>query len=160
MYKGSTLFLKLAVLLLGGLVCLFGVIMIPKISSLAAFLFPDQIFVSYFVFLILSATIIPFVYAIYQTWQLLTFIDHQNAFSEFSVRTLKRIKLSALSLVTLYIIGMPFFYMVADADDAPGFLLIAIVFLFAAAAIGVFAAILQALLQEAMRYKSEYDWTV
>ena len=55
---------------------------------------------------------------------------------------------------------MPIFYLIAEADDAPGIILIGMVIIFAALVIAVFAAVLQKLLQEAIDIKSENDLTV
>jgi hypothetical protein len=51
------------------------------------------------------------------------------------------------------VVGMPFFYIFAELDDAPGVILIGMLFIFASMVIAVFAAVLQRLLQEAHRYK-------
>lgn len=61
---------------------------------------------------------------------------------------------------SLYVIGMPLFYLIAEKDDAPGIILIGLVMIFACMVIAVFAAVLQRLLQEAIDIKSEYDLTV
>lgn len=55
---------------------------------------------------------------------------------------------------------MPLFYLIAEADDAPGIILIGMLLIFAALVIAVFAAVLQKLLQEAIHIKSENDLTV
>lgn len=55
---------------------------------------------------------------------------------------------------------MPLFYLMAEADDAPGIIVIGLVMIFASMVIGVFAAVLQKLLKEAIDIKSENDLTV
>jgi hypothetical protein len=49
---------------------------------------------------------------------------------------------------------------VAERDDAPGIILIGLVIIFASMVIGVFAAVLQKLLTNAIEIKSENDLTV
>jgi hypothetical protein len=55
---------------------------------------------------------------------------------------------------------LPFVYLVADLDDAPGLMIIGMVPIFASLVIAVFAAVLQKLLQEAIDIKSENDLIV
>lgn len=101
-----------------------------------------------------------FYFALYQAFTLLSYIDRNKAFSELSVRALKKIKYSAITISLLLVAGMPLFYLIAEMDDAPGIILIGLVLIFASMVIAVFAAVLQRLLQEAIDIKSENDLTV
>lgn len=56
--------------------------------------------------------------------------------------------------------GLPLFYIVAEADDAPGLIIIGLVIIFAATVVAVFAAVLQKLLKNAIAIKSENDLTI
>jgi hypothetical protein len=103
---------------------------------------------------------IPFFIALYQGYNLLTYIDHNKAFSQLSVTALKKIKYYGIVISALYAAGMPFIFNAADKDDAPGAILIGLVFMFAPLVIAVFAAVLQKLLQNAIDIKSENDLTV
>ena len=106
------------------------------------------------------ASAIPFYFALYQAFKLLSYIDKNKAFSELSVKALKNIKYCAITISILYVLGMPLFYLMAERDDAPGIILIGLVIIFASMVIAVFAAVLQRLLQEAIDIKSENDLTV
>ncbi len=106
------------------------------------------------------ATAIPFFFALYQAFKLLSYIDKNKAFSELSVKALKNIKYCAITISILYAVGMPFFYLIAEEDDAPGLIVIGLVIIFASMVIAVFAAVLQKLLKEAIDIKSENDLTV
>jgi len=55
---------------------------------------------------------------------------------------------------------LPYIYLVADRDDAPGVMLLGLVFTCAPIVIAVFAAVLQTLLHHAIQIKSENDLTV
>ena len=55
---------------------------------------------------------------------------------------------------------MPFIFLLADKDDAPGAILMGLVPIFVSAVIAVFAAVLQRLLQEAVDIKAESDLTI
>lgn len=105
-------------------------------------------------------TTVPFFIALYQTLKLLDYIDKNQAFSRLSIKALRYIKYCALVVSTMYVAGMPYIYLVAQSDDAPGVVLIGLVFTFASMAIAVFAAVLQKLLQNAIDIKSENDLTV
>jgi hypothetical protein len=105
-------------------------------------------------------SVIPFFVALYQAFKLLIYIDKNQAFSELSVKALKNIKFCAMTISGLYVVIMPFVYLVADLDDAPGLIIIGMVPIFASIVIAVFAAVLQRLLQEAIDIKSENDLIV
>lgn len=160
MKNGSTLFLRLAVILLGLPVLAFCIFLVPNIGDFAAELYPEMEFLKYLVIVFFYVTAIPFYFALYQAFRLLNYIDQNHAFSELSVRALKTIKLSAVTLGTLYIFGMPLFYLVAERDDAPGIILIGMVIIAASVVVAVFAAVLQRLLQQAINYKKENELTV
>ena len=70
-----------------------------------------------------------------------------------SVAALKKIKFCAIIISGLYVVILPFVFLVADLDDAPGLVIIGMVPVFASMVIAVFAAVLQRLLQEAIAYK-------
>ena len=59
----------------------------------------------------------------------------------------------------MYLI-MPYIFLLADKDDAPGAILMGLVPIFVSAVIAVFAAVLQRLLQEAVDIKAESDLTI
>ncbi len=126
-----------------------------EIAGFAAFLYPEMTSISYFVYLDLYATAVPFYFALYQAFKLLSYIDKNHAFSELSVRALKKIKYCALSISLLYVAGMPLFYLLGERDDAPGIIVIGMIMVFASLVITVFAAVLQKLLQKAVEIKSE-----
>ncbi|RKD75945.1 Protein of unknown function (DUF2975) [Sinobaca qinghaiensis] len=160
MKKGSTLFLKAALILMGIPVLALCIFLVPEIAGFAAFLYPEMTSISYLVYLDLYATAVPFYFALYQAFKLLSYIDKNHAFSELSVRALKKIKYCALSISLLYIAGMPLFYLLGERDDAPGIIVIGMVMVFASLVITVFAAVLQKLLQKAVEIKSENDLVV
>ncbi len=158
MKHGTTLFLKIAVILIGIPVlalCIFGLIWLahnPVNPGYAHILYP--ILIGIFV------SAIPFFVALFQALRLLSHIDKNIAFSGLSVKALKNIKYCAVTICTLYAVIMPFVYFVAEKDDAPGLIIIGMIPIFASLVIAVFAAVLQKLLQEAIDIKSENDLTI
>jgi len=160
MKRGTTLFLKLAVILIGIPVLALCIFLVPEISNYMAELYPEIPSLKYLVLIGLYATAIPFYFALYQTFKLLSYIDKNKAFSEPSVKALKTIKYCAITISILYVLDMPLFYLLGEKDDAPGVIVIGLVMIFASMVIAVFAAVLQRLLQEAINIKLENDLTV
>ena len=160
MKRGSTLFLKMAVILIGIPVLALCIFFVPEIANFTAELYPDISYLKYLVYIDLYAAAIPFYFALYQAFKLLSYIDKNKAFSELSVKLLKNIKYCAIAISSVYVVGMPLFYLVAEKDDAPGIIVIGMVIIFASMVIAVFSAVLQRLLQEAIHIKSENDFMV
>jgi len=157
MKRGTTLFLRLAVILIGLPVLALCIFVVPEIGDFVADLYPDKAYLEYLVFIDLYATAVPFYYALYHASKLLNYIDRNQAFSELSVGALKMIKYCAIIISILYAAGMPLFYLMADADDAPGIIVVGLVMIFASLVIAVFSAVLQRLLKDAIDIKAEND---
>ncbi|PWI61887.1 DUF2975 domain-containing protein [Bacillus subtilis] len=153
-------FLKIALVLIGIPILALCIFLVPKIANYSAELFPNIAYIKYLVFIYLYVTAIPFYFALYQAFKLLSYIDKNKAFSGLSVRALKNIKYCAVTISIFYAAGMPVFYLMAEIDDAPGIIVIGLVIIFASMVIAVFAAVLQKLLKEAIDIKSENDLTV
>ncbi len=98
----------------------------------------------------LYATTVPFFVALWQGFKLLSFIDEEKAFSDVSVRALGTIQHCATIIAILYIGGVPLLFPIADADDAPGLILIGMVIACAPVVIAVFTSMLKKLLQGAI----------
>lgn len=158
--KRETLFLKVVVFLIGIPILALCIFLVPEIANYTVELYPDHTFMKYLVLVDLYATAIPFYFALYQAFKLLSYIDKNKAFSELSVQVLKNIKYCAITISILYVVGMPLFYLMAEKDDAPGIIVIGMVMIFASMVIAVFAAVLQKLLKNAIDIKSENDLTV
>jgi len=163
MKRGSTLFLKIAVFLIGAPILALCVFLLPQIANEAinqAEMGSELAYMVFGILTIMYVATIPFYYALYQAFRLLSYIDKNQAFSDLSVKSLKIIKICAITISGLYVVVLPFVYIIAEWDDAPGLLLIGMVIIGASLVIAVFAAVLQRLLQEAITIKSENDLTV
>ncbi|HZG87944.1 DUF2975 domain-containing protein [Paenibacillus sp.] len=160
MKRGTTLFLRAAVIVIGIPVLALCIFVVPGIGNFAAELYPEYPFLRYLVLADLYAAAIPFYFALVQAFKLLGYIDANKAFSDLSVEALKKIKYCATAISGLYVIGLPLFYLLAERDDAPGIILIGLVLIFASMVIAVFAAVLEKLLKEAIDIKSENELTV
>ncbi|MGM0876493.1 MAG: DUF2975 domain-containing protein [Bacillota bacterium] len=158
MKRGTTLFLKLTIFLIGTPIlalCIYG---LPLLANNPVN--PDYAHILYPIIIGMYVSAIPFYFALYQAFKLLTYIDKIEAFSELSVKALKKIKYCAFAISTVYVVVLPFIYILADKDDAPGVMLIGLVIIFTSIVIAVFAAVLQKLLKNAIDIKSENDLTV
>ncbi|MBP2242049.1 hypothetical protein J2Z40_002622 [Cytobacillus eiseniae] len=160
MKQVSTLFLKIAVILIGIPILVMCIFLVPEIGNVAAEMLPSFSYVKYFVFFVFYVSTIPFYFALYQAFNLLRYIDRNHAFSQISVNALKKIKYCAITISSLHVLILPLFYVFAEIDDAPGLIFVGLVVPFASLVIAVFAAVLQKLLQEAIDIKSENDLTV
>ena len=159
MKQVTTLFLKLAVFIIGLAVLALCIFSVPHMANFAAKLYPNIAPMKYLVFIVMYGAAVPFYFALYQAFNLLRYIDENTAFSELSVKALKNIKCCAITISGLYVLGLPLFHFIAKKVDPP-IGLMGLIIIFASLVIAVFAAILQRLLQEAINIKSENDLTV
>ena len=118
MKKKTTLFLRLSILLVAAvifIICLlmfFFLIKNPVSPAYANSIYP--------ILTGIYITTIPFYTALYMAFKLLNYIDSSMAFTPPSVTALSKIKLCAFSISGLYVLIMPFIFLLADKDDAPG----------------------------------------
>ncbi|MCM3396505.1 DUF2975 domain-containing protein [Oceanobacillus profundus] len=158
MKRGSTIFLKIAVFLIGVIVLSLCIFFLPWLANDTAEMFPEFAFLQYPVLLGLYLTTIPFFVALYQAIRLLKLIDNEDAFSESSVNSLNLIKYCAITISILYVIGS--ILLMSQSALHPGIAIIGFIIFFASVVIAVFAGVLQKLLRNALDIKSENDLTV
>ncbi len=159
--KIKTLFLKLTLIAIGAIVLALCIFAVPSISKGIIEEFPSVAHMLYFIMFGLWATAVPFLSALYQTYMLLNYIDQNKAFSELSVKALKRIKYCVVIFGVLYAGFMPIVFQIAQIDDAPGLILIfSGIFIGIPIVVAVFTAVLEKLLKSAIEMKSENELTV
>ena len=158
MKKSSTTFLKIAVTLIGVPIIAFCILGLPWLVNNPVN--PDYALILYCIVAGLYITAIPFFVALYQAIKLLNLIDRDLSFSDLSVDSLNIIKICAFTISGLHVLITPFAYLLGEMDDAPGIILISMVFVFASLVVGVFAAVLQKLLKEAIYIKADNDLTI
>lgn len=160
--KGSTFFLRAAVLAIGTIVlalCIFALpVMWREVGNDAEY--KDISYAFRFILAALYLAAIPFFYAVYQALNLLKYIDKNKAFSKLSVGALKRIAWCGVAIAVVFAASEPFLFVWAQHDDAPGIILFGMIVAGASLTISVFAAVLQRLLQNAIAIKKENDLTV
>ena len=160
MKQVSTLFLKATLFVMGGLVLAFCIFAIPAIGNGVGVEWPRLAYLKYPILIGGYVSAIPFFVALYQAFQLLNYIDRSVAFSELSVKALRYIKYCGVAMCGIYLAGMPIAFQIAQADDAPGLIILAMLLAAAPVVIAVFAAILQKLTQHALDIQSENELTV
>ncbi|HRN86016.1 MAG TPA: DUF2975 domain-containing protein [Candidatus Dojkabacteria bacterium] len=158
MKKKETLFLKSVILLITLAVVTFLVFLTIPFRNELSQPYEERDYLPIFSVIYFSS--MPFLYGLYQSFKLLTFIDRNKAFSKLAISSLNRIKLSSLTISAIFTIHLPFIFKIADMDDAPGLMLIALIIIFATFVVAIFAAVLQKLLQNAIDIKSENELTV
>jgi len=161
--KGSTLSLRGAILALGAVVLFLCALPLPVIfrGDLGTDAeYKDIAYAFYVILTVLYAAAVPFFYALFQAWRLLGYIDKDKAFSLLSVAALKRIAICAGAVSALFAVSLPFFYVWAQRDDAPGLVVIGMFCTGAPLVVAVFAAVLQRLFKETIDIKTENDLTV
>lgn len=158
--KGGTMFLRFALILIALFSLVMCVLAFPEMWR--SFDVEDQRLAEPMRGVIVRwyASAIPFLLGIWQSWKLLDYIDRNSAFSDLSVRALGRIKKYAIAIAIIMTSALPFFYGFADMDDAPGVVVVGMMFVGAPIIVAVFASLLQKLLRNAIEIKKENELTV
>lgn len=156
--RGSTLFLK-AVILLMGIVALAGMIRFPQTEGRAANLDLISIYADPFIVYGYIAAI-PFFVALYQAFRLLGYVDNNQVFSHPAVKAVRNIKYCAITISGFIVLGILFIRLFAHGDDPAGPTALGIITTFASIVIATGAAVFERLLQNAVNIKSENDLTV
>ena len=152
--RSSTLFLRLILLVLSiGVLVLCGFLLYQIIQS-------DSLGYYRPILMGLVISTIPLFYIFYQAYTLLNNIDSNLSLTDSSVNSLRIIKVCSFLISSMYLIGSPFIFNVAQRDDAPGVVLINIILIMGPFSVGVFTYILQKLLINAIGYKSENELTI
>jgi hypothetical protein len=153
--RGSTLFLRTVILLTGIAVLLLCVFVIPSgLKTTTNWLGYRPVLVG------MILPVIPFFIGLYNAWNLLNYVDKNKAFSKGSFNALNSIKYSAAAISLIYFINLPFIIRAALFDDAPGVIMLGLMFTFGPLAVAVIAGLLQKLLKNAINIKSKNDLTV
>ncbi len=156
----STLFLKTVLIIIGTAVVLLCVFSFPNIWLRAPEALKVFGYVLYPGLFGVYATSIPFLFALYQAFKLLHYIDKNKAFSQESVTALRTIKYCAIAMSILYATAMPLVVLIAELDDAPGAAAMGMAVVCAPLVVATFAAVLQKLVQHAIDLQLENDLTV
>lgn len=159
--RGTTLFLRLALL---GVVCVvlfFSSFMVVNVYLNWAKESPELAGWRLPIVFVISASVATFLVAVGQIWRLLGLIDKSKAFSKSSVRTMRGVKYCGLIISGLFTVLLPLVFHAAENDDAPGLILLyGTIFVVIPFVIAVLAGVAQKLFQSAVDIKKENDLTV
>ena len=167
MRRGSTIFLRVVIVLIG-IGALAFLLWEPQIEGRNAHATQFQIYFNdpFLVYGYLAS--IAFFVALYQAFKLLGYIGQNKVFSLNSVKALRTIKYCAIVLSLLIVmaaiyIRISYSFGVPEAqggDDPAGFIAVSIVTTFISIVIATAAAVFEKTLQSAVDMKSENDLTV
>ena len=104
--RGSTMFLRVVISLIAIAalsVCIFP---LPRMVAQEAAKTPDTAYLVYLFLMGAYVTAVLFFVAVYQAFKLLTYVDGNKAFSEISVKALRHIKHSAITISLLTVAGI------------------------------------------------------
>jgi cytochrome bd-type quinol oxidase subunit 2 len=160
MERGSTIFLRVAMVGMGFMALFLCGLVVPAVHREWVLEFPDMTYLRYPVIFGLCAAVAVFLVAVYHGMQLLSLVDKKKVFSQATVKALKNIKYCALVVSALFAASMPLIYHMAEQEDAPGLIIFGMAFAGAPLVVGVFLALAQGLLQNAIDIKKENDLTV
>jgi hypothetical protein len=153
MKLGSTLFLK-------AIVYFFGVAVFVLCLLIIKFLLTEDIGGYTPILIGMLAAALPFFIGIRQTLKLLRYVGQNKAFSKMSLKSLNIIKYCGIIIGSMYGLGMPYIFKVADRDDAPGVVLLGLIFTFAPLVVAVLAGVSKRLLENTINLKSENELTI
>ena len=156
----STIFLKLVITAIATLVLSLSLFILYNLVIKWGTPRAEYAYLLYPVVFFMYLSAIPFFAALFQGWKLLTYIDNNTAVSSLSILALKNIKYCAATIAFIYSLLLPFWFMLAQLDDAPGIVLLGIIVVGASVVIAIFAAVLQKLFQSGIDLKSENELTV
>lgn len=159
--QGSTIVLRFAVIGAGMIALGLAALVLPAILRGWDRDYPSLMHLKYPVFMLLSLSLLPFYFALYQTMKLLDLIDASKAFSQKSVIALRKIKYCAAMFAGLFVLCLPIVYSVAQVEDAPGLIIVSTITMVGAPlVVAVFATVLERLLKNAIEIKTENEYTV
>lgn len=118
MKHGSTIFLRLALIVFGAIVAAICFFALPVIYREWPIEYPEIAQLNGIVVAGLGATAILFYAALYQVWRLLQLIDRNQAFSATAERALRLISYDATGISAIYGAGLPVVYAMAQLEDA------------------------------------------
>ncbi len=156
----STLFLRIVIIVFSAGILALCIFALPSLYTGGSQEFPTASRSLVAIMIILYATLIPYAIAVRQTFKLLKAIDQKHAFSDGCVEALRNIKYCAIAITVLYVTAVPLLIPIADADDAPGLILMGMTIAAAPLVVAVLSAILERLLHDAITFKTENDLTV
>jgi hypothetical protein len=158
MKRGNILFLKVTIFIIGMVIVSFCIFWLPDLARAAAEMNPEYAYLRLPVLIGSCLPLFPFLFALYQAFKLLLYIENDNTFSELAVISLRHIKNCAFTIIIIYVIGVIF--LLSQNALHPGIAILGFAIIFAALVIALFTAVLQELLRSTLEIKLENELTV
>lgn len=110
----------------------------------------DSVYVPYLFGLMISVYLmsVPYALGLVHVFKLLILMENKEFVSEAAEKSLKTIKKMAFIVAIIFLVDMPFVYIVAEMDDAPGLIMVGLFLMTFALAIGVFANLIKKFISE------------
>jgi hypothetical protein len=149
MNKSSTLFLQVAMVLIGiGVLALM--LWEPHIEGRNAHATPFEIYFNDPFLAYAYIASIPFFVALYQAFKVLGYVRQSKTFSQATVKALRTIKYCAISLVGFIVAPVAYLFVARPGDDIAGGVAVGILLIFVLAVIATAAAMFEGILQNAV----------
>src|SRR5580765_4460687 len=157
MKRGSTIFLRIVIVLIG-IGALAFMIWEPHVEGVNKHATVFQMYFNSFVAYAFIASI-PFFVALYQAFKLLGYVGQNKVFSPEAVKALLTMKYCALTIIGFVAVSV-IFMIHGDRDDRPAGIFMRMLVTFPSIVVATAAALFEQILQKAVEMKSENDLTV
>lgn len=152
----KTLMLSLTLLIIAVILLLFGFLMAVQLFTSEGEVYA----VVYIAVAVVWIDMILGLFIVYALNKLLTLIDTNEIFSDRTLTIMNRIQKLTLSIAVVTIGLMPFFFTIAQLDDAPGLVLFGAGIVFIPFSIYILVAVLKETLSKAVSIKQENELTI
>jgi hypothetical protein len=155
--RGSTIFLRLVISLIAIAALAVCIFVFPRAFAREAAKTPDTAYQIYLFLVGAYVMAVAFFVALYHAFKLLIYIDGNKAFSELSVRALRQIKYSAITIGILAGTGIAAVMIISagTGEDSAGPVMLGLIMTFASSVVAAVAAVLQTQVEKAIDIKEE-----
>jgi hypothetical protein len=157
MNRGSTIFLRLVIFLIAMAALAVCIFVFPRSFAREAAKTPDTAYQIYLFLVGAYLMAVAFFFALYQAFKLLTYVDGNKTFSELSIRALRQIKYSAITISMLAVTGIAALMVISagTGEDSAGPVMMGLIMTLASSVVAAVAAVLQTQVRKAIDIKSE-----
>ena len=157
MERGSTIFLRIVISLIAIAALTVCIFVFPGAFAREAAKTPDTAYQIYLFLVGAYLMAIAFFVALYQAFKLLTYVDGNKTFSEPSVKALRQIKYSAITISILAVTGIAALMIISagTGEDSAGPVMMGMILTLASSVVAAVVAVLQTQVQKAMDIESE-----
>ncbi len=152
----KTLVLRITLLITAAILILFGFLIGVQLFTSES----DVFTVVYIAVGVIWIDMILGLFIVYALNKLLTLIDRNEIFSDKTLVIMSRIQKLTLGIAVATIGLMPFFFTIAQLDDAPGLVLFGAGIVFIPCAIHVLVVVMKETLSKAVSIKQENELTI